>query len=68
MDDRKQWTTYEISDEVAIREFHTVTLTSRSAEATTKVLTDILGYSKIKHEGNRYRFEVDSICQLYLYN
>lgn len=60
-DSRKPWTTEGISEEVAIRGFHTVALTLRSAAATSQVLTDILGYYQIKHEGNRYRFAVDSI-------
>ena len=60
-DNRGPWTTDQIGADVAIRGFHTVTLTLRSAEATVKVLTDILGYSQIKHEGNRYRFAVDTV-------
>ncbi len=60
-DNREPWTTDQIGADVAIRGFHTVTLTLRSAEATVKVLTDILGYSQIKHEGNRYRFAVDTV-------
>ena len=60
-DSRSPWTTNDISSEVAIRGFHNVTLTLRSADATSKVLTDILGYSVVKQEGNRYRFETDTI-------
>lgn len=60
-DNRVPWTTDQIGADVAIRGFHTVTLTLRSAEATVKVLTDILGYSQVKHEGNRYRFTVDTV-------
>lgn len=60
-DNREPWTTDQVGADVAVRGFHTVTLTLRSAEATVKVLTDILGYSQIKHEGNRYRFAVDTV-------
>lgn len=58
---REPWTTNDISKDVAIRGFHNVTLTLRSIDATSKVLTDILGYSMVKKEGNRYRFETDTI-------
>lgn len=60
-DGRKPWTTQEVRQDVAIRGFHNVTLTLRSADATAKVLTDILGYSLKKQEGNRYRFTTDAI-------
>ena len=60
-DSREPWTTDEISSDVAIRGFHNVTLTLRSADATSKVLTDILGYTLAKQVGNRYRFEIDTI-------
>lgn len=60
-DSREPWTTDEISSDVAIRGFHNVTLTLRSADATSKVLTDILGYTLAKQEGNRYRFVIDTI-------
>jgi glyoxalase family protein len=58
---REPWTTDEINEEFAIRGFHNVTLTLRSKEATSKVLTDIFGYSLVKQEGNTYRFETDTI-------
>jgi glyoxalase family protein len=60
-DDREPWTTDQIGKEVAIRGFHTVTLTLWSAGPTASVLTDILGYTQIMHEGNRYRFAVDTV-------
>ena len=55
-DDRKPWTTEEVKPEVAIRGFHSVVLTLRSAEATAKVLTDIFGYQLLDREGNRFRY------------
>lgn len=60
-DDRQPWVTQEINPDVAIRGFHNVTLTLKSAEATIKVLTDILGYSLRQQDGNRYRFATDTI-------
>lgn len=60
IDSREPWTTSDISADYAIRGFHNVTLTLRSVNATSKVLTDLLGYSLVKQEGNIYRFETDT--------
>ena len=62
VDAREPWTTDDISAYYAIRGFHNVTLTLRSVSATSQVLTDILGYSLIKQEGNLYRFETDTVA------
>lgn len=61
VDSREPWITNDISADFAIRGFHNVTLTLRSADATSKVLTDILGYSLLEQKGNRYRFVTDTI-------
>jgi glyoxalase family protein len=61
VDSREPWKTNDISVDFAIRGFHNVTLTLRSIDATSKVLTDILGYSLVRQEGNLYRFETDTI-------
>lgn len=60
-DNRKVWTTDEISSDVATKGFYTTTLTLNNADATSKVLTDLLGYQLQKEEGNRYRFATDTI-------
>lgn len=60
-DNRKVWTTNEISSEVATKGFYTTTLTLNNAEATSKVLTDLLGYQLQQEDGNRYRFATDAI-------
>ncbi|MDM1555904.1 MULTISPECIES: ring-cleaving dioxygenase [Chryseobacterium] len=60
-DNRKVWTTDDIKDENALKGFHNVTLTLKRAEATIKVLTDLLGYDLQKQEGERYRFATDAI-------
>lgn len=60
-DNRKVRTTDEISSDVATKGFYTTTLTLNNADATSKVLTDLLGYQLQKEEGNRYRFATDTI-------
>lgn len=65
-DHRRVWTTDEITEEVAVRGFHNVTLTLQDAEATAKVLTDILGYTLQEKEGNRYRYATDAIDTAHL--
>ncbi|MCC2591798.1 ring-cleaving dioxygenase [Chryseobacterium sp. MFBS3-17] len=60
-DDRPVWTTTEIAEDVALKGFHTVTLTLQNANATAKVLTDILGYTILKTDGNRYRYATDTV-------
>lgn len=60
-DNRKVWTTNEIPSEVATKGFYTTTLTLNNADATSKVLTDLLGYELQQEEGNRYRFATDAI-------
>ncbi|KQT16740.1 diguanylate cyclase [Chryseobacterium sp. Leaf404] len=60
-DDRKVWTTDDITDENGLKGFHNVTLTLKKADPTIKVLTDILGYDLQKQEGDRYRFATDAI-------
>lgn len=61
VDERKPWVTEEISGEFGIKGFHSVTLTLNSADATSKVLTDILGYRLAEKAGSRYRFVTDTI-------
>lgn len=60
-DNRQSWETNEIKEDVATRGFHSTTLTLRRLDPTAKVLTDILGYSLQKQEGNRYRFATEAI-------
>jgi glyoxalase family protein len=60
-DNRKVWTTDDITDENALKGFHNITLTLKKADATIKVLTDIFGYDLQKQEGERYRFATDAI-------
>jgi len=60
-DGRKPWTTQEVRQDVAIRGFHNVTLTLRNMKPTTRILTDVLGYSLSEQAGNRYRFMTEAI-------
>lgn len=60
-DYRKPWVTTEVTEEVATKGFHNITLTVRKLEPTAKILTDILGYSLQQQDGNRFRFRTDSI-------
>lgn len=60
-DDRKPWTTADVTKDVATRGFHNVTLTVRSMKPTATILTDIFGYTQLKQEGNRTRFVTDAV-------
>lgn len=60
-DNRKPWTSSEVPVNVAIRGFHSVTLTLQRLVPTEKVLTGILGYTQQAQEGNRYRFVTDAM-------
>src|SRR6476620_829754 len=60
-DNRKPWTTGEVSKDVATKGFHNVVLTVRNAELTAKILTDIFGYKLLTQEGNKYRFVTDAV-------
>ncbi|MCD8540339.1 MAG: ring-cleaving dioxygenase [Leadbetterella sp.] len=60
-DSRTVWTTEEIGEEVALKGFHNVTLTLEKADPTINVLTDVLGYTLEKQEGENYRFITDAI-------
>jgi glyoxalase family protein len=60
-DNRKQWTTGEINEQVATKGFHSITLTLENISETAKILTDIFGYTFLKQENNRHRFITDAI-------
>lgn len=60
-DNRTPWATAEVSETNGLKGFHNVTLSLRQADATIKVLTDILGYQVTGQEGNRYRLKTDAI-------
>jgi glyoxalase family protein len=55
-DDRKPWITDEVGSDVAIRGFHSTTLTLRNIEKTAAVLTEVFGYESAGKEGYRNRY------------
>lgn len=60
-DKRKPWETKDVSSNVAIRGFHSITLTLRSSKETAKILTDIFGYKLFAQEGDRFRYVTDAV-------
>lgn len=60
-DNRKPWETSEVPGAVALRGFHSITLTLRSVMDTARILTDIFGYKLQGQEGNRYRYITDAV-------
>ena len=51
-DEREVWETDEIKASVAIKGFHTVTLTLNNIKATAGILTEIFGYKQIEKDSN----------------
>ncbi|HNP17159.1 MAG TPA: ring-cleaving dioxygenase [Fulvivirga sp.] len=60
-DERKGCETAEINADVAIKGFHTVTLTLNDINATAAILTEVFGYKQIAQEGNLYRYQTDAV-------
>jgi len=60
-DNRKGWATKDVTADVATKGFYNITLTVKNVTPTAKILTDILGYTLLKQEGNRFRFITDAI-------
>jgi len=60
---RKPWATKEVSNEVATRGFHHVTLTLANIEATVELLTNGFSYKLMGQEGNRFRLATDAVNQ-----
>lgn len=60
-DARKPWETEEVKASVALKGFHSVTLSLKSIQHTAEILTSIFGYRLLKQEGNRYRFVTDAV-------
>jgi glyoxalase family protein len=60
-DERKGRETDEIKAEVAIKGFHTVTLTLNNIKATATILTEVFGYKQVERDDNLYRYETDAV-------
>ncbi|HTF19773.1 MAG TPA: ring-cleaving dioxygenase [Chryseolinea sp.] len=59
-DGRTGWHTSDVATEVAIKGFHSVTLTLNRKEATQRVL-ELLGYTLTAQEGTRFRYVTEAI-------
>src|SRR5277367_2524032 len=57
-DNRKGWTTKEISSDVTTRGFHGAVLSVREITETERFFIDALGFRKTGEEGPYHRFEV----------
>ncbi|MEP6262784.1 MAG: ring-cleaving dioxygenase [Gillisia sp.] len=60
-DTRKAYETKDVQANVAIKGFHTVTLTLLDIEPTAALLTGVLGYEKIKTDGNLTRYATKAV-------
>lgn len=60
-DNRKPWETDGVTNAVATKGFHNVTLSLKTIDKTAKVLTDIFGYELVTQEDNRYRFATNAV-------
>jgi len=58
-DNRPGWVTNEVSSDVAIKGFHSITLTLNSIVETVEILTGVFGYRQVEQEGNLYRYKTD---------
>lgn len=57
-DTRKGWVTDEISENEAVRGFHSVTLSVMHVEEQARFLQEVMGYKLTGQEGKYYRFEL----------
>lgn len=61
-DSRKAWHTPGVNVDVAMKGFHSVSLTLKNIQDTASVLTDIFEYKFVAQEGNRYRYGTDAVA------
>jgi glyoxalase family protein len=55
-DPRPGWSNGDIPPEHAVRGFHQATLLLAAPEATTELITGVMGFREIATDGNRHRF------------
>lgn len=60
-DERKGREITEIKADVAIKGFHTVTLTLNNIKATAAILSEVFGYKLVEQDDNLYRYQTDAI-------
>jgi len=53
------WNKGPIPENYATRGFYSTTISLEGYERTATLLTETMGFSKIKNEGNRFRFEIE---------
>ena len=60
-DDREAWETDEIKSDVALKGFHSVTLTLYNVGPTAGILTDIFSYELEEKEYDFYRYKTNTV-------
>ncbi|WP_282018898.1 ring-cleaving dioxygenase [Salegentibacter mishustinae] len=60
-DDREAWETDEIKSDVALKGFHSITLTLYNVGPTAGILTDIFGYELEEKEDDFYRYKTSTV-------
>ena len=60
-DGRKGRETAEVKADVAIKGFHTVTLTLNNIKATAAILNEVFGYKLVEQDDNLYRYQTDAV-------
>ena len=60
-DSRKGWETADISSGMAIKGFHSVTLTLNNIEGTAEILKSVFGYEQTDKDRNIYRFKTNAV-------
>jgi len=60
-DNREAWETNDIKKDVALKGFHSVTLTLYNTEPTASILTSIFDYELQEKEGEFYRYKTSAV-------
>ena len=60
-DKRIAWGTTEVSPENGLKGFHSITLSLRNVQPTADILMGIFGYKYVGQEGNRFRYQTDTV-------
>lgn len=60
-DNRQAWQTEDVTDRVAPKGFHNVTLTLNKIQPTADVLTDVFGFEFLEKEDNLHRYQTNAI-------
>jgi glyoxalase family protein len=58
---RKPWVTKEVGADLAIRGFHSISLTLNSVNETAAILTGIFEYELVGQEDNRFRYRTSNV-------